>query len=87
MLNTSIGRLRFSGFFEGLSFFILLGVAIPFKYIVGIPVDVFAVGLFHGAFVVSHFDRPCIMVLAQTISGNLLLAFIAAFLPTDFQTI
>jgi len=30
--NTSIGRLRVVGFLEGVSFLVLLGVAMPLKY-------------------------------------------------------
>ena len=36
-LLTTMGRLRVIGFLEGLSFIILLGVAMPLKYLAGQP--------------------------------------------------
>lgn len=47
-LATVIGRLRLIGFFEGLSFLLLLGVAMPLKYIAGQPEAVRWVGMAHG---------------------------------------
>jgi len=48
MLDTPIGRLRLIGWLEGLSFVILLFVAMPMKYIWGNPSPVRIVGLIHG---------------------------------------
>jgi integral membrane protein len=48
MLRTSIGRLRVIGFAEGVSFLLLLGVAMPLKYFVGMPQAVTVVGWLHG---------------------------------------
>ena len=36
-LKTSLGRLRIIGFWEGVSFLLLLGVAMPLKYLAGWP--------------------------------------------------
>lgn len=47
-LKTSIGRLRVIGFWEGISFLVLLGVAMPLKYIYGEPGAVRVVGMAHG---------------------------------------
>jgi integral membrane protein len=47
-LVTTMGRLRAIGFLEGLSFIILLGVAMPLKYLAGQPEAVRVVGMAHG---------------------------------------
>jgi integral membrane protein len=47
-LTTSIGRLRVIGFWEGVSFLVLLGIAMPLKYFYGEPGAVRVVGMAHG---------------------------------------
>lgn len=47
-LKTSLGRLRVIGFWEGISFLVLLGIAMPLKYFAGWPQAVRVVGLAHG---------------------------------------
>ena len=47
-LKTSIGRLRVIGFWEGVSFLVLLGIAMPLKYYAGQPGAVRVVGMAHG---------------------------------------
>lgn len=47
-LTTSIGRLRLIGFWEGVSFLVLLGIAMPLKYAYGEPGAVRVVGMAHG---------------------------------------
>ena len=48
MLATAIGRLRLIGMIEGVSFILLLGVAMPLKYAAGYPMAVKVVGWAHG---------------------------------------
>lgn len=48
MLNTSIGRLRLISLVEGVSFVLLLGIAMPLKYMAGMPEAVRVVGMAHG---------------------------------------
>ena len=48
MLSSVIGRLRIIGFLEGLSFLFLLGIAMPLKYMLGLPQAVKVVGMAHG---------------------------------------
>ena len=48
MLATSVGRLRMVGMLEGISFLLLLGVAMPLKYFAGMPMAVSVVGMIHG---------------------------------------
>jgi integral membrane protein len=47
-IKTSIGRLRVIGFWEGVSFLVLLGIAMPLKYYAGQPGAVRVVGMAHG---------------------------------------
>jgi integral membrane protein len=47
-LKTSIGRLRVIGFWEGVSFLVLLLIAMPLKYLAGWPQAVRVVGMAHG---------------------------------------
>jgi integral membrane protein len=48
MLEHPIGRLRAVGMMEGVSFLVLLGVAMPLKYVWGYPLAVKWVGWAHG---------------------------------------
>ncbi len=47
-IKTSIGRLRVIGFWEGVSFLALLGVAMPLKYFADMPGAVRVTGMAHG---------------------------------------
>lgn len=46
--NTQLGRLRLIAFLEGISLFILVGVAVPMKYVYHDPSLVKAMGPVHG---------------------------------------
>jgi integral membrane protein len=48
MLSTFLGRLRLAGLLEGLSFLLLVFIAMPLKYLVGQPLAVRYVGMAHG---------------------------------------
>ena len=47
-LSDTLGRLRVTGLLEGLSFIILLAIAMPLKYLAGKPEMVSIVGMAHG---------------------------------------
>ena len=49
MFSTAIGRLRIISLVEALSYLILLGIAMPLKYIWGEPLAVKIMGSAHGA--------------------------------------
>jgi integral membrane protein len=53
MLSTVIGRLRLIGLLEGASFLLLLGIAMPMKYMLGIPEAVRIVGMAHGVLFIA----------------------------------
>jgi integral membrane protein len=46
--KTSLGRLRVIGWWEGVSFLVLLGIAMPLKYFADWPQAVRVVGMAHG---------------------------------------
>ncbi|EOW9528834.1 DUF3817 domain-containing protein [Bacillus cytotoxicus] len=48
MLSTPVGRLRAIGFVEGISFLLLLFVAMPLKYFAGFAAAVKITGMAHG---------------------------------------
>lgn len=50
MLGTAIGRLRIISIIEGISFAVLVFVAMPLKYIADMPDPVFMLGALHGLF-------------------------------------
>jgi integral membrane protein len=52
--TTALGRLRLVGFAEGLSFLILLFVAMPLKYVWGQPEAVRSFGSVHGLLFVLY---------------------------------
>lgn len=53
-MSTPLARLRLVGLLEGLSFLLLLGVAMPLKYVWGLPEAVRVVGSLHGALFVLY---------------------------------
>jgi integral membrane protein len=54
MLKTPIGRLRAIAFLEGVSYLLLLGIAMPLKYFADLPEAVKLVGSLHGLFFVLY---------------------------------
>ena len=48
MLSTVIRQLRIVGLLEGTSYLVLLGIAMPLKYLAGMPRAVSVVGMIHG---------------------------------------
>ena len=82
MLKTPLGRLRAIGMTEGISFLLLLGVAMPLKYVWGLPMAVKVFGWIHGVL----FMLFCV-VLAGVWSDlkwplkRVAITFIAALVP------
>ncbi|NDC79108.1 MAG: DUF3817 domain-containing protein [Chitinophagia bacterium] len=81
-MRTTLSRLRIIGDLEGVSYLLLLGVAMPLKYKAGMPQAVTWVGSLHGALFVAfcaallqaHFARR--WPLMRT-----LLAFLSSLIP------
>lgn len=82
LLKSSLGRLRIVAFLEGISFLLLLGIAMPLKYMAGIPEGVRIIGMAHGVLFVLY-----VLLLVQVgIEKNWswtkgFLAFIASLIP------
>lgn len=53
MWSTPIGRVRALALIEGVSFLVLLGVAMPLKYLAGYAAAVKIVGWIHGALFIA----------------------------------
>lgn len=85
MFTTSIGRLRAIGLIEGVSFLLLLGVAMPLKYFAGMPQAVTIVGWIHGllfiAFCIALTQAHQDAQWTARRSGTVLLAALLPFGP------
>ena len=67
MWTTSLGRLRLCGWIEGISYLLLLGVAMPLKYMMDMPMAVRWVGLAHGVLWLVYVSMLFTMYLGHTI--------------------
>lgn len=82
MLTTALGRFRVIGIIEGISYLVLLGIAMPLKYFLDFPAAVKIAGSLHGLFFVLY-----ILALAHVTFTNrwsvlkVAGAFIASLLP------
>ncbi|WP_350561788.1 DUF3817 domain-containing protein [Psychrobacter sp. CAL346-MNA-CIBAN-0220] len=52
--NTVLKNLTIAGYLEGTSFLLLLGIAMPLKYMLGIPEVVKYIGMVHGALFIAY---------------------------------
>jgi len=82
LIKSSLGRLRIIAILEGISFLVLLGIAMPLKYLAGIPEVVRIVGMAHGVLFVLY----VVLLIQVTIEKSwsfkkFILAFIASFIP------
>ena len=77
-----IKTLRILGNIEGISYLLLLGVAMPMKYYFGIPEAVKTVGMAHGVLFVAYclLLAPCMKKFNWTLKFGALL-FIATLIP------
>ena len=53
-INTTLGQFRWIALLEGISFIILLGIAMPLKYLYNFPEAVRVVGMAHGILFVAY---------------------------------
>ncbi|MCK2158611.1 DUF3817 domain-containing protein [Exiguobacterium sp. 17-1] len=54
MLGTTLGQFRLIAILEGISFLVLLLIAMPLKYMAGVPEAVSVVGAMHGVLFVMY---------------------------------
>ena len=52
--NMVLKNLTIAGYLEGTSFLLLLGIAMPLKYMLGIPEAVKYIGMAHGALFIAY---------------------------------
>jgi integral membrane protein len=82
MKSTVIAQLRTVGKLEGSSFLLLLGVAMPLKYLAGLPLAVKIMGMVHGIlFVVFALALVQAKLVSRWPIGRALLLMGAAVLP------
>jgi integral membrane protein len=82
LLRTSVGRLRAIALVEGVSYLVLLGVAMPLKYFAGAPGAVKAVGWAHGVLFVLYLVALVEVTVAHRWRlSRVLGAFVAALVP------
>lgn len=80
--KTTVGRLRLIGMVEGASFLLLMGVAMPLKYLAGMPEAVKWTGWIHGIlFIIYGFAILAALLERRITFGKSVIAFVAAFLP------
>ena len=64
-ITTPIGFLRAVGFAEGVSYLLLLGLAMPLKYLAGMPEAVTVVGWAHGVLFVAFVAAVAVAARAK----------------------
>lgn len=81
-LKTAVGRVRAVGMCEGVSFLLLMGIAMPLKYLADMPQAVKWTGWAHGVLFILF----CMVLLNALLEGKLsfkqsVLAFLASLIP------
>ena len=81
-MTTPLSRLRIIGFIEGISYIVLLGVAMPLKYFAGYPLAVKYTGWAHGVlFVAFGIALIDVWINRKWSFIKVLRAFVASLLP------
>lgn len=82
MLSSPIGRLRAAGMTEATSFLVLVGIAMPLKYLAGYPEAVKVVGWVHGVLFITLCAAIVLAVVQADLPKRLAaLAFVASLIP------
>jgi len=82
MLKSTLSALRTIGNIEGISYLVLLGVAMPLKYLADMPMAVRIVGSIHG-FLFVAFCWALLRVWAEHkwSIGKVVIAFLSSLVP------
>ena len=84
-LYTALGRFRLISFLEGLSFILLLGIAVPLKYVGNMPEATQVPGMVHGLLFVFYIIFLIMAAIEKKWSfGTGILLFLASILPCGF---
>ena len=81
-LNISVKQFKIVAILEGVSFLGLLGIAMPLKYILGLPAATEVVGMAHGLLFIAYVLM--VVLIRKQLSWNLkvtALALMASVLP------
>src|SRR5687768_13069795 len=78
VLRTAVGRFRAVAFLEGVSFLVLLGIAMPLKYFAGLPQAVLVVGWAHGLLFILYMVALARVTLADRWSSGRVAGALAA---------
>ena len=82
LIKSSLGRLRIIAILEGISFLVLLGIAMPLKYLAGIPEVVRVVGMAHGVLFILYVVLLIQVAVERSWSfKKSVLAFVASLVP------
>lgn len=82
MFRSSLSTLRVIGNIEGISYLVLLGIAMPLKYMAGMPMAVRVAGSIHGIlFVAFCWALIRVWIDRRWSFGKVTMAFIASLLP------
>lgn len=82
LLSTAMGRLRIIGFLEGVSYLVLLLIAMPLKYLAGQPEAVLYTGMAHGVLFVLYIALVLqVGYLHKWSIGRILIAAAASLVP------
>ncbi|MEM7700218.1 MAG: DUF3817 domain-containing protein [Verrucomicrobiota bacterium] len=82
LLKTDVGRVRVSSILDGISYLVLLGIAMPLKYFADLPVAVRIVGSIHGALWILLCLALLIALLRKRLSFVwCVIVFVAALVP------
>lgn len=79
-LATALGRFRIVAFWEGWSYLVLLFVAMPLKYGLGMPGAVRVVGMAHGVLFIAYLVALALASRQLGVRG-VLVALVASIVP------
>ncbi|PZR37886.1 MAG: hypothetical protein DI538_11125 [Azospira oryzae] len=78
----AIRNLRFIGIAEGISFLVLLLIAMPLKYFLGVPMAVKVVGWMHGVLFIAYILVVLLAIKAMDWSFfGVVIALLASLIP------
>lgn len=81
-LSNTLGRLRLTGILEGISYLILLAIAMPLKYLSGKPEMVSVVGMAHGVLFVLYIALTLLSKMQYIWTWNrVFLLWLASIIP------
>lgn len=82
MASRALGRFRAISLAEGVSYLVLLGIAMPLKYVAGIPNAVRIVGMLHGVLFVAFVVGLALAAKAERWGARqITIAMIASLVP------